>query len=40
MTWSDFYLLCFFVGFIFSVLSFLGGATHIHLPGPLAPAVS
>jgi membrane protein implicated in regulation of membrane protease activity len=32
MTWSDFYLLCFFVGFIFSVLSFLGGATHIHLP--------
>src|SRR5258706_13057835 len=32
MTWSDFYLLCFFVGFLFSVLSFLGGATHIHLP--------
>jgi len=32
MTWSDSYLLCFFVGFIFSVLSFLGGATHIHLP--------
>ena len=35
MTWSDFYLLCFFVGFIFSVLSFLGGATHLHLPARL-----
>jgi membrane protein implicated in regulation of membrane protease activity len=35
MTWSDFYLLCFFVGFIFSLLSFLGGATHIHLPARL-----
>src|SRR5258708_19436682 len=32
MPWSDFYLLCFFVGFLFSILSFLGGATHIHLP--------
>src|SRR5258708_36741512 len=32
MTWSNFYLLCFFVGFLFSVLSFLGGATHLHLP--------
>src|SRR5258708_12136273 len=32
MSWSDFYLLCFFVGFLFSILSFLGGATHIHLP--------
>src|SRR5437660_460113 len=35
MTWSDFYLLCFFVGFIFSVLSFLGGTTHLHLPARL-----
>jgi membrane protein implicated in regulation of membrane protease activity len=32
MTWSDFYLLCFIVGFSLSLLSFLGGATHIHLP--------
>jgi membrane protein implicated in regulation of membrane protease activity len=32
MTWSDFYLLCFIVGFSLSVLSFLGGAAHIHLP--------
>jgi membrane protein implicated in regulation of membrane protease activity len=35
MTWSDFYLLCFSVGFIFSLLSFLGGATHFHLPARL-----
>jgi len=32
MTWTDFYLLCFIVGFLLSVLSFLGGAAHIHLP--------
>ena len=32
MTWTDFYLLCFIVGFTLSVLSFLGGAVHIHLP--------
>jgi hypothetical protein len=32
MTWSDFYLLCFIVGFSLSVLSFLAGAIHIHLP--------
>src|SRR5258708_38971571 len=32
MSWSVFYPLCFVVGFLFSVLSFLGGATHIHLP--------
>jgi membrane protein implicated in regulation of membrane protease activity len=32
MAWSDFYLLCFIVGFSLSVLSFLGGAAHIHLP--------
>src|SRR5258708_24491993 len=32
MTWSDFYLFCFSVGFLFSVLSFLGGVTHFHLP--------
>jgi hypothetical protein len=32
MTWSDFYLLCFVVGFSLSALSFLAGAVHIHLP--------
>jgi membrane protein implicated in regulation of membrane protease activity len=32
MTWSDFYLLCFLVGFSLSVLSFLAGAVHLHLP--------
>jgi membrane protein implicated in regulation of membrane protease activity len=32
MTWADFYLLCFLVGFALSVLSFLAGAVHIHLP--------
>jgi membrane protein implicated in regulation of membrane protease activity len=32
MTWSDFYLLCFLVGFSLSTLSFLAGAVHIHLP--------
>ncbi len=32
MAWSDFYLFCFIVGFSLSVLSFLAGAVHIHLP--------
>jgi membrane protein implicated in regulation of membrane protease activity len=32
MTWSDFYLFCFIVGFALSVISFLAGAVHIHLP--------
>jgi len=32
MTWSDFYLFCFIVGFLLSVLSFLAGAGHFHLP--------
>lgn len=32
MTWSDFYLGCFFVGFSLSLLSFLAGAVHIHWP--------
>jgi membrane protein implicated in regulation of membrane protease activity len=32
MSWSDFYLLCFIIGFSLSVLSFLAGAIHIHLP--------
>jgi membrane protein implicated in regulation of membrane protease activity len=32
MSWSDFYLLCFLIGFSLSVLSFLAGAVHLHLP--------
>lgn len=32
MTWSDFYLFCFLVGFLLSVLSFFSGAGHFHLP--------
>jgi membrane protein implicated in regulation of membrane protease activity len=32
MTWSDFYLFCFIVGFALSALSFIAGAVHIHLP--------
>src|SRR5437870_13611269 len=33
MTWADFYLLCFVVGFVFSLLSFLMGSFHLpHLP--------
>jgi len=32
MTWADFYLICFAVGFLFSLLSFLLGGLHWHLP--------
>jgi membrane protein implicated in regulation of membrane protease activity len=34
MSWELFYLICFVVGFLFSVLSFLSGTmrTHIHVP--------
>ena len=32
MSWSDFYLFCFLFGVMFSVLSFLAGAVHLHLP--------
>jgi len=34
MTWADFYLICFAVGFAFSLISFLGGGArwHLHLP--------
>lgn len=34
MTWELFYLICFAIGFLFSVLSFLGGATRLHLHVP------
>lgn len=32
MSWSDFYLLCFLIGFLLSLVSFLAGAWHLHLP--------
>jgi hypothetical protein len=32
MSWELFYLICFAVGFLFSVISFLSGALHLHLP--------
>ena len=32
MTWADFYLACFAVGFVFSLLSFLTGGVRWHLP--------
>ena len=34
MTWADFYLICFAVGFSFSLLSFLAGGLrwHLHVP--------
>jgi membrane protein implicated in regulation of membrane protease activity len=30
MSWELFYLICFVAGFVFSVVSFLGGAFHFH----------
>jgi hypothetical protein len=48
MTWADFYLICFAVGFFFSLLSFLAGGlrwhlhfphvSHLHVPASHAPA--
>ena len=34
MTWSDFYLICFAVGFLLSAFSFIAGGMrwHLHLP--------
>jgi len=32
MNWSDFYLICFLVGFGLSALALLAGGTHLHLP--------
>jgi membrane protein implicated in regulation of membrane protease activity len=32
MTWSDFYLICFLVGFGLSTLALLAGTVHLHLP--------
>lgn len=32
MSWTDFYLVCFLVGFILSAVSFLFGSAHLHFP--------
>ena len=32
MTWADLYLACFLAGCLLSVLAFLGGTGHVHLP--------
>jgi len=32
MTWADFYLVCFIVGFFLSLVMFLGGGMHLHVP--------
>lgn len=46
MSWTDVYLVCFIVGFLLSLLSFVAGSAHLHLPhfphlhghhGPLIP---
>ena len=34
MSWETFYLFCFWIGFLFAMLSFVGGSArlHVHLP--------
>ena len=32
MSWQDFYLVCFLVGFGLSALALLAGSVHLHLP--------
>jgi len=32
MNWSEFYLVCFLVGFGFSALAVVAGSTHLHIP--------
>ena len=32
MSWSDFYLICFLVGFGLSALALVAGSAHLHLP--------
>src|SRR5580698_1151369 len=32
MNWSDFYLVCFLVGFGLSAVALLAGSLHLHLP--------
>ena len=35
MSWEVFYLCCFWIGFLFSLLSFVAGFGFLHLPGSL-----
>jgi len=35
MTWANFYLFCFLIGFALSLLAFLAGAVHLQLPAKL-----
>jgi membrane protein implicated in regulation of membrane protease activity len=37
MTWSDFYLTCFAIGFLLSAISFIAGGLHWHLHLPHFP---
>ena len=39
MTWADFYLICFAVGFLFSLLSFVMGGLHLHGHWPHAHGI-
>lgn len=39
MTWPDFYLICFAVGFLFSLLSFILGGLHLHGHWPHAHGI-
>ena len=32
MSWTEFYLICFLVGFALSALALVAGSTHLHLP--------
>jgi len=32
MSWSDFYLICFLIGFALSALALVAGSAHLHLP--------
>ena len=32
MNWTDFYLVCFLVGFALSVLALVAGSAHLHIP--------
>src|SRR5207244_12381819 len=32
MTWTDFYLVCFLVGLALTLVSALGGSSHVHVP--------
>jgi membrane protein implicated in regulation of membrane protease activity len=37
MTWSDFYLICFAIGFLLSAVSFIAGGLHWHVHLPHLP---